>query len=93
MSAQELGVAGHTKFPLLDSTEQEAVDFAFTYHAPTEDMLPKFGALRDAARVFACTVMQTCPPSPDRTAAMRQIADAVMTANRSIALGGKGVPR
>ena len=61
----------------------------FSYHKPSEDQIPRYTALREAALEFAKALDQACPPSADRTAAMRQLQDCVMTANRSVALRGR----
>jgi len=37
---------------------------------------------------FARVIHENCPESPDRTAAIRHLREAVMTANASIATGG-----
>lgn len=65
------------------------LDDLFKYHPPTADQLPKYEALRSAAKAFAQTVVDNCPPSADRTAAIRKIREAVMTANASVALRGR----
>jgi hypothetical protein len=74
-------------------TEDELaqLEHCFKYHAPTPEQAGKYVEIRDAAKAFALVVTMCCLPSADRTAAFRQIQDAVMTANRSIALGGKGM--
>jgi hypothetical protein len=61
----------------------------FTYHAPTAEQLPKYVAIRDAAKAFAEVVVANTPPSADQTAAVRKIREATMTANQSIACGGE----
>jgi hypothetical protein len=69
------------------TTEQEAeLDHAYGYHAPTPEQVVLYLAINQAAKEFERTVLQTCPASADRTFAIRQIRDARMTANRSIAL-------
>lgn len=60
----------------------------FSYHPPTSDTLPKFQAINQAAKNFAEVVLQNCPSSADRSAAIRLIRDARMTANASVALNG-----
>ncbi len=45
-----------------------------------------YGAINEAAKNFERVVLEQCPASADRTFACRQIRDARMTANRSIAL-------
>ena len=75
----------------LNAAEREAIDNVFSYHAPTPEQIPKYAALRAAAKQFAGVLFEICPPSADRSAAIRKLREAVMTANASIALGGKGL--
>lgn len=60
----------------------------FRYHPPTPETTPKFQAINQAAKNFAEIVLQNCPPSYDRKAAIDKIIEAKMTANASIALNG-----
>jgi hypothetical protein len=60
----------------------------FSYHRPTPDTLPKYAAINQAAKNFAEVILQNCPPSADRSDAIRKIREARMTANASIALDG-----
>jgi len=60
----------------------------FSYHPPTPETLPKFSAINQAAKNFAEIVLQNCPLSADRSAAIRLIRDARMTANAAVALNG-----
>lgn len=60
----------------------------FTYHPPTEDKRRQYETIRSAAYDFARVLLENTPPSPDQTAAIRKIREAVMTANASIALDG-----
>jgi len=60
----------------------------FKYHPPTPETLPKYAAINQAAKNFAEVVLQNCPSSADRSAAIRLIRDARMTANASVALNG-----
>lgn len=69
--------------------DQKVLDALFTYHAPTKDQIPKYGAINAAAKAFAEVVIANTPPGPDQSAAIRQIRDARMTANAAIALDGK----
>lgn len=57
----------------------------FDYHAPTAEQLPRYKAVREAAKAFATVVVANTPESADQTAAVRKIADAAMTANAAIA--------
>lgn len=61
-----------------------------SYHAPTPESLVKFAAVRKAAIDLVTAIDDNCPASADRTAAVRQVQDALMTANRSIANNGAG---
>jgi hypothetical protein len=64
------------------------LDHVFKFHAPTEDQIPKYNELREAARTFAQTIERLTPAGPDQSAAIRHLREAVMTANAAIALGG-----
>lgn len=57
----------------------------FTYHAPSGDQQERYLLLRAAAKQFAYTIHALCAPGPDRTHAIRQVREATMTANQSIA--------
>ena len=61
----------------------------FKYHPPSDEQIPKYEAIRAAAFEFAKALVTNCPPSADRTFALRQVRSAMMTANASIALDGK----
>lgn len=67
----------------------EQIENWFTYHAPTQEDLKSYSALRAAAKEFADVVNEYCPESADKTSAIRKIREAVMTANASIACKGK----
>jgi hypothetical protein len=69
-------------------TSAEILAQLFSYHPPTSETLPKFAAINQAAKNFAEVVLQNCPSSADRSAAIRLIRDARMTANASVALNG-----
>lgn len=60
----------------------------FTYHAPKGDQSQRYEAIRTKARELAEVIVASCPQSADRTAAIRKLREAVMTANASIALEG-----
>ena len=69
-------------------SDAEILAELFSYHPPTHETLPKFAAINQAAKNFAEVILQNCPPSADRSAAIRQIREARMTANAAIALNG-----
>jgi hypothetical protein len=79
-------VAGCDPRPLM--TEAQTLAELFRYHPPTPETLPKFSAINQAAKNFAEIVLQNCPSSADRSAAIRLIRDARMTANAAVALNG-----
>jgi hypothetical protein len=61
----------------------------FSYHAPDADSQVRYVAIRDAAHRFAVVLNDLCPDSADKTTAIRKVREAMMTANASIACGGK----
>ena len=73
----------------LNPVNEEQLNDIFTYHAPDAVQLVQYAAVREAAKAFARTVIEHVPPSADRTAALRKVREAVMTANAAIALRGK----
>jgi hypothetical protein len=68
--------------------DDKALEEIFTYHPPTPDQIPKYQAIRDAAKQFAKVLVENSPSGPDQTAAVRLLRQAVMTANQAIALNG-----
>jgi hypothetical protein len=64
---------------------KDALAELFTYHAPTEDQTKAYAEIRGAALTLARVIDANCPAGPDRTAAVRHVREAVMTANASIA--------
>lgn len=73
--------------------ERADLDNWFTYHPPTAESIPTFEALRDAGHQFAETICALVPPSPDRSVAIRNVREAVMNANASLACYPEGKPR
>lgn len=58
----------------------------FTYHPPRPGQAERYSKVREAALAFAEVVVDNTPKCPDRSAAVRKIREAVMTANAAIAL-------
>jgi len=58
----------------------------FSYHAPKGDQPQRYEKIREAAKIFAKVIEECCPYSADKSAAIRKIREAVMTANASIAI-------
>lgn len=67
----------------------EDIEDIFSYHSPTPEQIPHYTAFRAAAKTFALAILEHTPASPDQCAALRKLRECTMTANASIALGGK----
>lgn len=65
-----------------------AVEQLFSYHPANPGTGPKYDNIREAAKYFAKVIIVNTPPGSDRSAAIRKLREAVMTANAGIALGG-----
>lgn len=72
----------------LTHEEAQQIDNQFTYHSLTGGQLEAYDAIRRAGRLLATTIGRNCKPSADRSAALRMVREAVMTANVSVALEG-----
>jgi hypothetical protein len=68
--------------------ENYIVEQLFTYHPANQFTQPKFETIREAAKYFAKVLFNNVPAGADRTAAIRKLREAVMTANAGISLGG-----
>jgi hypothetical protein len=66
----------------------QMLDNWFKYHAPRPDQQKKYEAIREAGKELAATILENTPPGPDQSAAIRQVREACMTANQSIACDG-----
>jgi hypothetical protein len=69
----------------LRSFDQATIDNWFTYHAPTPEQLVQYREIRTAAKIFAETINRHVPGGADKTAAIRKVREATMTANAAIA--------
>lgn len=69
----------------IPTTVHDAINTLFTYHAPSPEQVEKYAAIRNSAKDLAMVVMVNCPSGPDRSASLRLIREAVMTANAAIA--------
>lgn len=66
-------------------TEAETIRKAFSYHSPKGDQLPRYLDLRERAKELAFAVMRECPPSRERSLAIKRLQEAIMWANAAIA--------
>jgi hypothetical protein len=64
---------------------REDINRWFTYHPPVGSQPARYALLRDAAKAFAFAIVENVPDCADRTAAIRKVREAVMTANAAIA--------
>jgi hypothetical protein len=64
----------------------ETLDALFDYHAHTEETGRKYGALTEAAKAFAKTILESCPDCADRSAAVHTVREACWIAGAAIAL-------
>lgn len=66
----------------------EQLEDWFTYHPPLDaDAVLKYQMIREAGKVLATVIRDSCPNSPDTTTAIRTVRESVMWANASIACG------
>lgn len=65
--------------------DQQELENRFTYHSPTADQIPKYGALRDMAKAFAELISELVPGSREQSLAITNLETAVMFANAGIA--------
>lgn len=82
----------------IDPFEDRALEQLFTYQSTAdtarrlnvtpEEVAQRYDAINRAALAFARTIRDACPPGADRSAAMRQVREARMTANAAIACAG-----
>ena len=69
----------------LRSIPQADIENWFVYHAPSPEQLVQYQEIRTAAKIFAETINRHVPASADKSAAIRLLREAVMTANAAIA--------
>lgn len=67
---------------------EDAVEKTFQYRSPSPVQAHSLNTLREAAKHFVRVLMQNTPRCADRTAAIRKIREAVMTANFAIVSDG-----
>ena len=70
--------------PDLSPRHQSILD-SFDYHRPSPEQAERIERNRLAFKVCALAVIRNCPDGADQTAALRQLHEAMMTANKAIA--------
>ena len=87
LDVETQGQAGYA----CEMSDEAKVREIFTYHSPTPYTTPKFEAIRAAGKYFAEVLLANVPRGADRTAAIRKLREAVMTANAGISLDGLSI--
>jgi hypothetical protein len=64
---------------------QQSILDSFDYHRPSLEQSARIETVRAAFKRCALTVIQVTPEGADQTAALRQLHEAMMTANKAIA--------
>lgn len=72
----------------MNEVDLAKIEVWFEYHPPTDDQRRAYEVLRAKAKELAECIVESCPPGADRTAALRKVREAVMTANAAIACNG-----
>lgn len=62
------------------------IEKLFTYHAPTEDSINRLKLVREFAKNLATVINIHVPDCADKSASIRLLREAVMTANAAIVL-------
>lgn len=68
------------------SNAGENLNELFKYHPPTGDQPERYERIRQAGKALALEIITCCQGCADRSAAIRKVREAVMTANAAIAL-------
>jgi hypothetical protein len=80
----QIGQAGNG----YEISDEEKLREIFRYHPPNPSTGPRIETIRSAAKYFAEVILANVPRGADRTAAIRKVREAVMTANAGISLQG-----
>lgn len=63
----------------------------FDHHVPSPEQVKAIERNRAACKAAAAVLLDVCPSSADRTAALRQMHEAMMTGNKAIILAASPV--
>ena len=64
------------------------IESSFTYHPVSKDQMQRNVEIMSSAKMLALLIEAHCPPSSERTLALRKLQECVMWANSSIAING-----
>lgn len=70
---------------LKEQREPDVIETLFTFHPPNDEQVRSYQSIREVAKDLARVIHELVPAGPDRTAAIRKVREAVMTANAGIA--------
>lgn len=73
----------------LSAEDVRWLEDVFMHHPPLPQDVSRYVAIRAAAKLFAQVILQHTPKCADRSAALRHVREATMTANAAIALQGR----
>lgn len=62
---------------------------SFDYHQPSQDQIDRIASNRKAYKSVVEVLFKNIPDCPDRTCAIRQLHESMMTANKAIVLEKK----
>lgn len=71
-----------------DEVLKRRIENDFSYHRPTEEMLPKFALLRGRGKELAHLIRELVPDGRERCIALTRLEEVIMHANAGIARRG-----
>lgn len=66
------------------SRDEQRILESFDYHKPSDEQVDRIATVRRTCKSAATILLQTVQPCADRTAALRLLHEAMMTANKAI---------
>lgn len=85
-AAKDTGIDVLKTYPISEKM-RERLKSEFIYHAPRQDQIPRYAALRTMALTFATMVVELTPPSREQSLALTKLGEAIMHSNAAIARG------
>lgn len=73
-------------YPISPAQESELTN-RFTYHAPKDNQIPRYGDLREQGRFLAIDIISRTPPGREQALALTALEEAIFWANAAIARG------
>lgn len=68
----------------MSKTALQTAIHTFEYHQPSDGQIDRISAVRKSCIKTVRVLFKNCPESADRSAAVRLLHEAMMTANKSI---------